>query len=630
MLNQKQPIWTLIVGIGGIIALMFALLYMSWIHDVGSRESHRLLQTLNEKTEQAFIMREAIRKRSFSLSLILTMDDFFDRDEERERFEGYAREFTMAQEKLLSLGIGPEEQDILDKFREAARKGRPTVDNAIEALVEGLPRQQAEETALKAISIQTAQFGRFDKLFAVLKKLEDEERKAAEYEDATEQKMLLIIGSFVFLIGTFIAIIIIRRERAHLDSLENEIAERKKAEDKARDTNALLEARVEERTTQLNRSRNALVEAQRVAAIGSWEWLIPENKIIWSEETFHLLGLPSNQDEPTFKEFLARVHPDDMEPLRNAFRSALRNKEPFDLQFRLIKNDGIILYTHALGKVEFDENGKAVKMLGTLQDINKSRNAELALKKALEEADIANRSKSEMLANMSHELRTPLNAIIGFSSSIREETFGPLGHDKYREYLGDISSSGEHLLDLISDILDVSAIEASKMDLHMEEIDFAELALASKRLVEKRFGERNIELSTEIEEDLPVIVADVRRLKQILLNLLSNAVKFTKPGGVVSLKLSYDAIRGHCCKISDTGIGMTYEEMEKAMSQFGQVSRGSIGRHEGTGLGLPLTKGLVELHNGSFNIESTRDIGTTVTIVFPKVREMKTKLVQVL
>ncbi len=239
---------------------------------------------------------------------------------------------------------------------------------------------------------------------------------------------------------------------------------------------------------------------------------------------------------------------------------------------------------------------------------------------SMEKVSIANRAKSELMANMSHELRTPLNAIIGFSSFIKDEILGPIGNDKYKEYLDDISHSGQHLLELINDILDVSAIESGKLELHESEQRIADLADASIRLVRPRAMEGSVNLDSAINEDLPGLYADGRRVKQILLNLLSNAVKLTPPDGTVLLDVSLDDAGAHVLTITDNGIGMNEEELGKAMTEFGQVGRSNAEKHEGAGLGLPLTKGLVELHGGSFGISSAKNKGTSVTVTFPKER----------
>lgn len=233
------------------------------------------------------------------------------------------------------------------------------------------------------------------------------------------------------------------------------------------------------------------------------------------------------------------------------------------------------------------------------------------------EAERANAAKSEFLAHMSHELLTPLNAIIGFSETINHGVFGPIGHKKYEEYISDISASGQHLHDLIKDMLDISAIEANKMNLYEANISISELVNESVRFVQMRADQGKVKLSTQLEDDIPAFFADERRMKQILTNLLTNAVKFTPVGGAVDIHVCVPPGGGHVFTITDNGIGMSKHDLTKAMEQFGQVGRGLDSKHEGTGLGLPLTKGLIELHDGALEIVSKKNAGTTISVTFP-------------
>ncbi len=232
----------------------------------------------------------------------------------------------------------------------------------------------------------------------------------------------------------------------------------------------------------------------------------------------------------------------------------------------------------------------------------------------------ANRAKSEFLANMSHELRTPLNAIIGFSEMLGIEIFGPIGNDKYREYVRDIHESGQHLLDLINDILDLSKIESGTEKLHEENVDISVVVESVLKLVRQRSEKHGVKLELELSGESPVLWADERKLKQILVNLLSNAIKFTKAGGTVTLKGWCRIESGYVFQVIDTGIGIALEDIPKALSQFGQVDSALNRQYEGTGLGLPLTKSLVELHSGSLDLQSDVGVGTTVTVRFPAER----------
>ncbi len=290
-------------------------------------------------------------------------------------------------------------------------------------------------------------------------------------------------------------------------------------------------------------------------------------------------------------------------------------------------------------KVEVAERMRAEEALRENEQILQTRVAELEeaqrtlerqgedlvrfaedLSVARDQAEIANRAKSEFLAAMSHELRTPLNAVIGFSEIIKNETFGPVGSVKYRDYASDIHDSGQHLLGLINDILDLSKVESGADELHEDKIEIPEIIRSALKLVGQRAQQRGIKLELELSDQLPALRADERKLKQILVNLLSNAIKFTDAGGEVTLRAWCRMDSGYVFQIVDTGIGIAPKDIPKALARFGQVEGDLNRRYEGTGLGLPLTKALVELHGGVLDLQSEFGVGTTVTVRFPAER----------
>jgi signal transduction histidine kinase len=254
--------------------------------------------------------------------------------------------------------------------------------------------------------------------------------------------------------------------------------------------------------------------------------------------------------------------------------------------------------------------------------------AEARLTEALDEANQAMRSKATFLANTSHELRTPLNAIIGFADVIRSETFGALNNPRYRDYLDDIAASGQHLLRIINDILDFSKFEAGKATLEdAEPVELGALIGATVRMIQPQADGGQIGLAVEIDPRLPPVMGNERLLRQVVLNLLSNAIKFTPPAGSVKVRAASAEDGGIAISVSDTGIGMSEDDLKVAFTAFGQVESKLSRRFPGTGLGLPLAKAIVELHRGKLTLRSAPGRGTEATILLPPDRAFVTALV---
>ncbi len=267
-----------------------------------------------------------------------------------------------------------------------------------------------------------------------------------------------------------------------------------------------------------------------------------------------------------------------------------------------------------------DVHGAITHYLAVTEDVTERKQMEEALVVAKWQAERANRTKSDFLASMSHELRTPLNAIIGYAEFMTQEPFGSIGHGKYREYLGHIEESGRHLLKVINDLLDLSKVEAGKLALEEEEVDLGENIRSALHLVTEQATRRGVELSARVAPELPRLRADPLRIKQIVLNLLSNAIKFTGAGGKVTLTASLDPDGAAMIVVEDTGVGIAPENIAKALEPFGQIVNPMVSRQLGTGLGLPISKQLVELHGGALELASTLGVGTTVTIRLPAER----------
>lgn len=252
-----------------------------------------------------------------------------------------------------------------------------------------------------------------------------------------------------------------------------------------------------------------------------------------------------------------------------------------------------------------------------LRDVTPWQKTEKELVAARQVAEDASAEKSDFLARISHEVRTPLNAIIGFSDIMIDERYGPIENDRYRGYLRDIQRSGSHILDLINDLLDISRIEAGKMDLEFEPCDLNRIAAETVALSQPQANREQVIIRTSLSAAVPLVMADARSLRQIILNLVTNSIKFTRPGGQVIVSTVYDQNGEVALRVRDTGIGMDDAQIEAALRPFSQVATLPGRKREGSGLGLPLTKATVEANHARFHIESEPEAGTLVEVHFP-------------
>lgn len=359
-----------------------------------------------------------------------------------------------------------------------------------------------------------------------------------------------------------------------------------------------------------------LREAQSIGHMGHWRWLVGANDLQWSDEIYNIFGVTRETFVPALDAVNRMAHKRDVGRLLQAFQRAIIEQNDYDMEFRITRPNGEMRYIRCEGRCEHDSNDEVIALFGIMQDVTERTINEQNLTEAKEAAERAYAAKSQFLANMSHELRTPLNAIIGFSEMMQRQLLGPIGSERYLDYIAGIRESGEHLLDLISDILDMSKIEAGKYELDLEELNLAKVIRLAIHMMEGRATEAKIHMSTEIANEDLHVVADRRALMQILLNLMSNSVKFTEPSGAVRIECiereDYVSIKVH-----DNGIGIPANMLKNITRPFEQAASHYTRKHEGTGLGLSITKELVEMHGGSLHIDSTVGVGTTVTIRLP-------------
>jgi PAS domain S-box-containing protein len=311
------------------------------------------------------------------------------------------------------------------------------------------------------------------------------------------------------------------------------------------------------------------------------------------------------------------VHPEDLNHLQASHEQAMAEGGAI-ATCRLRAEDGAYRHVEMALSIE-SEDDRALEIVAISRDVGARWEHERLLLEEREKAEAASKAKSAFLANMSHELRTPLNAIIGMSQILRDEMFGPVGSARYLEYARDIESSGQHLLDLINDVVDLSKIEAGHWQLDERAIHLPRTVDAVSTMIGDRARAADVRLEADLPDNLPLLIGDERAVRQILLNLLSNAIKFTPAGGsiTVSATAGSDGIR---VRVADTGIGIAPEDIPRALSRFGQVDNAVTKRSRGAGLGLTLASDLMGLHGGRLQLESAPERGTVITLAFPTER----------
>tara|TARA_R110002049_G_scaffold4601_5_gene32188 strand:+ start:260737 stop:265968 length:5232 start_codon:yes stop_codon:yes gene_type:complete len=348
--------------------------------------------------------------------------------------------------------------------------------------------------------------------------------------------------------------------------------------------------------------------ALRAGGLAAWEWT--PNQSIWTSEVFDLLGIDRDQ-KPSSELFFSSVHPDDFQELRRAWQDAIDGVKDYDCEFRIVRGDGEIRWIHGLGDVVRDPEGNVICMHGVNWDSTQDHMQAEALRESERRAHAANASKSEFLANMSHEIRTPMTAILGYADLLRDL----IDQDEAIEHLQTIRRNGDYLLEIINDILDLSKIEAGKLDVQFERFEPRRMIEDVRSIMEVRAHEGGLTLDVQYDGMLPrLIESDAKRLKQILINLIGNAIKFTRQGRV-GIRVRFDATNQQLqFDITDTGIGISPEQMERLFQPFSQGDASVTRSFGGTGLGLVISRRLAETLGGSITVSSTEGVGSTFTV----------------
>lgn len=358
--------------------------------------------------------------------------------------------------------------------------------------------------------------------------------------------------------------------------------------------------------------------AAAAAEFTIWDWKFEEDHIFCTPVVTGHLEPGSPPIKMAHKWWIEQIHPDDRADYLCALNDHVEGRtERYRHEYRARSMSGEYIWIADRGQVYLDADGKPARFSGVSTDITVQKAAEAALLAAKEDAEIANRAKSEFLANMSHELRTPLNAILGFSEVMTRQEFGPLGNPLYAEYATDINVSGSHLLAIINDVLDVCRVEAGRMELAESAIDLSETFEFVHRMFRPRAEEKSLALALSVDAEVGLLWADERAVKQILLNLVSNSIKFTPEHGDIQVEARPDGDDGILIGVRDSGVGIPEKDLRLVLEPFGQSGETLTRGNQGTGLGLALTKGLVELHGGSLALSSRQGEGTAVELRFP-------------
>jgi len=453
-------------------------------------------------------------------------------------------------------------------------------------------------------------------------------RGAGPFARADVNESLLLLQSYtsissVLVLAVTAALAGRRRDEAGVRRLAEELERRveaRTAELKRAVQTLREEARERERAQgALGTSEARLREAQRVARVGSWEWDIERDSLWWSEELYGIYGVDAASFPATLESFIALVHPEDRPLVRRVIEAAHRNRQPFKIEHRIVRPDQTVLTMSARGRVVTDDQGRAVRMLGTGQDVTDEKRAEeershlLVEREARRQAEEANRLKDEFLATLSHELRTPLNAIVGWANLLREGSLDPATTTRAVET---ISRNAQIQSRLISDILDISRLIAGQLDFKLQMVSLENVIEGALDTMRPAAEANGVRLEANLAPGIGSVLGSPDRLQQVVWNLLSNAIKFTPKGGRVWIVLTARESSA-TIRVEDEGIGIDPDFLPHVFERFRQKNPSSSRRHGGLGLGLAIARHIVEFHGGTItaeNRESGRGARFVVTL----------------
>jgi signal transduction histidine kinase len=366
-------------------------------------------------------------------------------------------------------------------------------------------------------------------------------------------------------------------------------------------------------------SEDLFAQAEALARLGSWEWFVSTDRICWSEGLFRIFGLSPRALAPTLEAYLQRIHPDDRALMRTTIESSVLTALPFALHHRIVLPEGVIRVVECRGRVLLDGDGKPAKLVGTAQDVTERQQAEDG-QRQIELMQRSDFLKDQIINTLSHELRTPISVIAGFANILQEELAGPLNGEQ-QQYLAEIQGEADHLLKLINDMLELSQIQAGKLLLDRRPVHLAEIAKDVLMQLMPHALEKNQCLIDQVPADLPVVVADDARIAQVLTHLLLNAIKFAPEGTTTTVRARVEGPM-LLCEVQDDGVEIAAEDVPKLFQRFTQLDMSTTRRYGGVGIGLFISKALIEAHRGAIGLGSTQGRGNTFWFTLPLEPEM--------